>query len=121
MGGARVPKDSIRVQAYGNIDELNSVLGLVRSFLTDKELDSLIGELQSDLFIIGAELAMVESDENTTHITSQRILELEKIIDKYQLQLPPLKAFILPGGSNAGAALHFAPQLLDTLNAKSSP
>jgi cob(I)alamin adenosyltransferase len=108
MGGARVPKDSIRVQAYGNIDELNSVLGLVRSFLTDKELDSLIGELQSDLFIIGAELAMVESDENTTHITSQRILELEKIIDKYQLQLPPLKAFILPGGSNAGAALHFA-------------
>ena len=108
MGGARVPKDSIRVQTYGNIDELNSVLGLVRSFLTDKELDSLIGELQNDLFMIGAELAMVEDDENTAHITRQRVLELESVIDRYQVQVPPLKVFILPGGSSAGAALHFA-------------
>jgi cob(I)alamin adenosyltransferase len=108
MGGARVPKDSVRVQAYGNIDELNSVLGLVRSFLIDKELDLLVGELQSDLFLIGAELAMTENGGNDAHITSERVLELERIIDMYQVQLPPLKAFILPGGGNAGAGLHFA-------------
>jgi cob(I)alamin adenosyltransferase len=108
VDGTRVPKDSIRVQAYGDIDELNSALGLVRAFLIDDQLDSLIEELQKDLFTVGAELALSEGDSNNKRITSQHILELEKIIDRYQLQLPPLKAFILPGGGKAGAVLHFA-------------
>ena len=106
--GIRVAKDSIRVEAYGNIDELNSALGLVRAFVIDNELDSLVGELQKDLFVVGAELALVEGGSNDTRITSERILELERTIDSYQMQLPPLKTFILPGGGKAGAALHFA-------------
>lgn len=108
VGGARVPKDSLRVDAYGNVDELNSVLGLVRSFLTDNELDSLLHELQSDLFTVGADLAAVNTDQSIPHIISERVLELEKIIDKYQEELPQLKVFILPSGSSAGASLHFA-------------
>jgi cob(I)alamin adenosyltransferase len=108
VAGARVLKDSIRVQAYGNVDELNSVLGLARSFLTDRELDSLLQELQNDLFIAGADLATTDRDESGTRITRERVHELERIIDQYQEQLPQLTAFILPGGGNAGAALHFA-------------
>ena len=108
VGGTRVQKDSIRVDAYGSVDELNSVLGLARSFVTDTELDSLLCELQHDLFIVGANLAAVKSDQNIPRITSERILELERIIDRYEEELPPLKVFILPGGTNAGSALHFA-------------
>lgn len=108
VGGTRILKDSIRVDAYGSMDELNSVLGLAKSFVTDTELDSLLRELQNDLFIAGSDLASVKSDQNVPRITSERILELERIIDKYEEELPPLKVFILPGGTNAGAALHFA-------------
>lgn len=107
-GGARVPKDSVRVQAYGSVDELNSVLGLARSFLNDSELDSLLQELQADLFIVGADLAAIQSNSRTVSISNERVQELENIIDKYQEQLPPLKVFILPSGGSAGAALHFA-------------
>src|SRR5208283_876822 len=108
VGGTRVPKDSIRVEAYGSVDELNSVLGLAKSFVTDTELDSLLSELQNDLFIAGADLAAVKGDQNVPRITSERILELERIIDRYEEELLPLKVFILPGGTNAGATLHFA-------------
>jgi len=108
VGGTRVSKDSIRVEAYGSVDELNSVLGLAKSFVTDTELDSLLRELQNDLFIAGADLAAVKSDQNVPRITSERILELERIIDRYEEELLPLKVFILPGGTNAGATLHFA-------------
>ncbi|MGA2783277.1 MAG: cob(I)yrinic acid a,c-diamide adenosyltransferase [Candidatus Bathyarchaeia archaeon] len=108
VGGTRVPKDSIRVDAYGSVDELNSVLGLAKSFVTDTELNLLLRELQNDLFIAGADLASVKSDQKVPRITSERILELERIIDRYEEELPPLNVFILPGGTNAGATLHFA-------------
>lgn len=84
------------------------MLGLARSFLNDMELDSLIQELQEDLFIVGADLASIQEGSRTVRITEERVQELEKVIDKYQDQLPPLKVFILPSGSSAGAALHFA-------------
>ena len=108
IGGKRVPKDSIRVEAYGSLDELNSVLGLVRSFLTDNELDVVLRQLQDDLFTASTDLATVKDAQNLPHITNEHILELERTIDKYQEELPPLKAFVLPGGGKAGAALHFA-------------
>ena len=108
VGGNRVSKDSIRVDAYGSVDELNSVLGLARSFLVDNDLDSLLQELQNDLFTAGADLATVKNDKNRSRITNERVLELERSIDKYQEELPPLKAFVLPGGGNAGASLHLA-------------
>lgn len=103
-----MPKDSLRVDAYGSVDELNSVLGLARSFLIDNELDSVLHELQNDLFTIGADLATGKSDREIPRITSERVLKLERTIDRYQDELTPLKVFILPGGSNAGAALHLA-------------
>jgi len=108
FGGGRVPKDSVRVEAYGSVDELNSVLGVVRSFVMDKELDSILHEVQNDLFVVGGDLATIKKDQKITRITAERVLELEAIIDKYEGELPPLKSFILPSGGAAGASLHFA-------------
>ncbi len=107
-GGKRVPKDSLRVEAYGSVDELNSSLGLARSFVNDEELDGLLQELQVDLFTVGADLAAIENDSRTVRITGDRVQEIEGIIDRYEEQLRPLKVFILPSGSTAGAMLHFA-------------
>ncbi len=113
VGGARVPKDSPRVQAYGDIDELNSVLGVVREHLStllkDPEIDSLLEGLQMGLFTAGADLAArVETRNAVPRITKEMIDSLERTIDRFQEQLSPLKAFILPGGSASGALLHFA-------------
>lgn len=109
VGGTRISKDSIRVQAYGNVDELNSVLGVVRAFLKDEEIDSLLERLQWDLFAAGADLAAPSDGEHDVpRITKDMIVFLERTIDKYQEELPPLTAFILPGGVQAGALLHLA-------------
>jgi cob(I)alamin adenosyltransferase len=110
VGGARVPKDSLRVEAYGNVDELNSVLGIARAFLNDNELDALLAELQKDLFVVGADLASAGGHEqrDVPRITKERVTELEETIDKFERELIPLKAFILPGGGRAGSILHNA-------------
>lgn len=101
-------KDSLRVHAYGNVDELNSVLGMARAVLDDKELHSILEEIQQDLFVAGADLASTQSVQRVPRITKERITELERIIDKLQEELPPLKVFILPGGGQAGSILHFS-------------
>jgi cob(I)alamin adenosyltransferase len=109
VGGVRISKDSLRVQAYGNVDELNSVLGVARAFMKDAEINSLLEELQRDLFAAGADLASpTESKRDVPRITKDMIDALEKTIDRFQEQLLPLKAFILPGGTQAGALLHLA-------------
>jgi len=109
VGGARVPKDSVRVEAYGNVDELNSTLGVVRTFLNDRELDALLGELQNDLFVVGADLATVPgAKRNLPRISKDKITSMERTIDKFESELRPLKSFILPGGGIAGSLLHNA-------------
>jgi len=108
-GGRRVPKDSLRVRAYGDVDELNSVIGVARSVLQDAVLNDLLGSLQENLFVAGADLAAPPNmRSNIPRITASMIKEIEKTIDKFEGELPPLKAFILPGGGQAGALLHFA-------------
>jgi cob(I)alamin adenosyltransferase len=108
VGGGRVPKDSIRVEAYGSVDEINSALGLVRSALSDVEIDLVLEELQKDLFVAGADLAGDRKGQQIPRVTKERVNELEKIIDRFESELPPLREFILPGGSRAGSSLHFA-------------
>ena len=110
VGGARVSKDSLRVEAYGNVDELNSVLGIVRASLNDKELDDLLAEIQNDLFVVGSDLASTANAQQRSipRISSEKITEMEKTIDKFEAELSPLKAFILPGGGMPGSLLHNA-------------
>jgi len=106
VGGTRVSKDSTRVEAYGSVDEINSALGVARSSLSDNEISSVLEELQKDLFVAGADLAG-DKGGRVPRITKERVFELERIIDRFESELPPLHVFILPGGGRAGASLHF--------------
>lgn len=110
--GGRTRKDDPRVAAYGEIDELNAVIGLVRADTDDAGLSSLLQGIQRDLFALGAQLADVRggaaAPAEKTAVPAARIEELEKAIDDAELGLPALRAFILPGGSRAGATLHVA-------------
>lgn len=107
VGGKRVSKASLRVEAYGEVDELNSVLGLARSYLQDPELDEVCARLQNHLFTLGGDLAS-PSDIAVPRINNEFVAALEEMSDQFLIELEPLKEFILPGGSQAGAALHLA-------------
>jgi cob(I)alamin adenosyltransferase len=107
VGGARVSKASPRVEAYGDVDELNSLLGLVRARLTDAQVDEVLGAIQNDLFTLGADLASTAEIE-VPRITEAYVEALEEASETFLGELEPLKEFILPGGSEAGALLHLA-------------
>jgi len=107
IGGNRVSKSSARVEAYGDVDELNSVLGVVLAEVKDEEIKNIIKEIQNDLFIIGADLAS-PPEIQVPRIDKERIGELEKTIDKLLEELGPLKEFILPSGSGGGPYIHLA-------------
>ena len=107
VGGKRVSKASLRVDTYGDVDELNSFIGLARASLKDTQLDEVLSLLQNDLFTLGADLAS-PSDIQVPRITDEFIRTLEQLSDQFLEELEPLKEFILPGGAQAGAALHLA-------------
>ena len=110
FGGQRVPKDALRIEAYGTIDELNSVLGIVRADGGDPELDAILQKLQEQLFVLGADLATPRSIDRKAvrRIEPRDAQPLEKMIDQIESRLKPLKNFILPGGSPVAARVHFA-------------
>jgi cob(I)alamin adenosyltransferase len=109
FGGPRVRKDSPRIEAYGTVDELNSVLGLARAAGLAGDLDALVGQIQNELFALGAQLATPDpAVHNTALMGTREIIALEHAIDRLEKGLEPLKQFILPGGTPAAAQLHFA-------------
>jgi cob(I)alamin adenosyltransferase len=111
FGGLRVPKDALRVEAYGTIDELNSLLGVIRSQELPEGIGDIIRNIQSDLFIIGADLATPHHKGKKTvfpRLTIRRVEVLEKYIDATERHLPELRSFILPEGVRPAAELHFA-------------
>jgi cob(I)alamin adenosyltransferase len=114
FGGGRVGKDDVRVDAYGEVDELNATLGLARAAGSpDGEIGRLLAEMQRDLFAIGALLATPDLERmrrqlEKARLDDARIAELERAIDAAEAGLEPLKAFILPGGAPQAAALHVA-------------
>ena len=113
FGGGRVPKDDLRVEAYGDIDELNAVLGMARAVEMMPRIDEVLVPIQRDLFAIGALLATPDREKMAQHldkarIDEARIAELEHAIDDGEQELEPLHAFIIPGGTPKAAALHVA-------------
>jgi len=110
VGGQRVPKHDLRVECYGNVDELNSVIGIAISQLPASAgmIEDDLQLIQQQLFDIGSELAHPDDKQCDNHwvVTSAWVLELEQLIDRYSGSLPPLRNFILPGGSQSAAALH---------------
>jgi cob(I)alamin adenosyltransferase len=109
IGGRRVPKDSPRIEAGGSVDELNAALGVARSYSLPERVDKTLQDLQNRLSAIGTEIAAPEgADPTDRQIRNEDVQALEKEIDFYEEQLTPLRQFILPGGTNAGAVLHLA-------------
>jgi cob(I)alamin adenosyltransferase len=110
--GERVSKSSLRVAAYGEVDELNSLLGLAACKIAGEEILSLLAQIQNHLFILGADLATPQPDaadrrkDNIRRIAAAEVASLEAAIDLHNEALPPLQEFILPGGSEAGGWLH---------------
>ena len=108
IGGKRVSKDHLRVSAYGTLDEVNAFVGVAIEVLADYELlQDELQHIQHLIFDCGTDLATVDASR-PYQVTEAAVLWLEEKIDAYQAQLPPLKAFILPGGSFASAHLHVA-------------
>ncbi|MEW6748996.1 MAG: cob(I)yrinic acid a,c-diamide adenosyltransferase [Candidatus Micrarchaeota archaeon] len=107
IGGATVPKDDLRVEAYGSVDELNAVLGVAISFTDIERLSIPLSDVQGDLFIIGAELATKDAKPKRS-IAPARVEALEKEIDSLEKELPPLHSFIVPGGSKTASLFHLA-------------
>ena len=110
LGGQRVPKDALRIEAYGTVDELNSAIGVVRADLDDPEIDRILEEIQNGLFELGADLATPRSVEKSKirRIEERDVQGLEKVLDSLDEHLRPLRSFILPGGSPVAARLHCA-------------
>lgn len=111
FGGARVKKASARVEAYGTCDELNAVIGVARAAKLGAFVDGVLAAVQVDLFTLGAELATVPGKEENLGMAllgAEDAVRLEHAIDEAEKDLPPLKNFVLPGGSPQAAALHLA-------------
>ena len=108
FGGEKIPKDNPRVDAYGEVDELNAVLGIVIAFSEYEEITEPLKEIQKDLFIIGAELATEKQAAKVPHMYPQKVSDMEKAMDKIENELGALRHFILPGGSKLASLLHLA-------------
>ena len=108
FGGRRVPKDDLRVTAYGEVDELNANLGFAITQLAAPGLADEIRQVQSDLFTLGADLATPAGDgkDREVRLTADAVAKLEEAIDRHDAGNEPLTSFILPGGSPGAAALH---------------
>ncbi|MEX1019303.1 MAG: cob(I)yrinic acid a,c-diamide adenosyltransferase [Litorilinea sp.] len=110
-GGQRVPKDALRVQVYGTVDELNSQIGVALAGGLVDSLDELLRSIQNELFDVGSDLCFLEEDKSKyplPQIEARHVTRLEKVIDDLTQVVGPLENFILPGGTLGAAQLHVA-------------
>ena len=110
-GGQRVGKDTLRIEAYGTVDELNSVLGVALAAGVNETLAEVLGTIQNELFHLGSDLCILEQDKvkiPVPRIEERHVVALEKLMDRLSEELSPLENFILPGGTAGAAHLHVA-------------
>jgi len=110
LGSGRVSKSDTRVEAYGSVDELNAAIGMARALDRQRWLEPDLGEVQERLFQLGAELATADAAllEKLNRVRAEDVTALERWIDRCEADLPPLKRFILPQGSELAVSLHLA-------------
>lgn len=107
--GSRVRKDALRVAAYGTVDEVNATIGILRLHLAgDRQADAMLGRIQNDLFDLGADLCVPGTGEDRLRVTDGQCLRLEAEIAAMNADIPPLRSFVLPGGSPGAAYAHLA-------------
>jgi cob(I)alamin adenosyltransferase len=106
--GARVSKLDARIAAYGTVDELNAAIGLVLAADLPNEADEVLARIQNELFDLGADLSVPMEHEARLRVTQAQVDALERECDRFNAELPELKSFVLPGGSEAAARLHVA-------------
>ena len=106
--GARVSKLDARIAAYGTVDELNSALGLTLAADCPEEMRAVLGRVQNELFDLGADLSVPMEREARLRVTQEQVDGLERDCDRFNAELPELKSFVLPGGSEVAARLHVA-------------
>jgi len=107
--GSRVSKNSLRVETYGEVDELNALLGVIRIYAHQEEYQKVLEYLQNTLFIVGSDLATANVNmPNIPRLQKGEVEKLEKWIDQMDSELPKLQNFILPGGNVVAAYLHLA-------------
>lgn len=107
-GGGRISKDSPRIMAFGDVDELNAIIGVARAHTTHEPIRKTLSEIQNSLFTLGAQLASASENPKLDRINSSHVDFLERQIDVISDTLPALKNFILPGGSPLSSFLHLA-------------
>ena len=110
-GGQRVGKDTLRIEAYGSVDELNSQVGLAVALGVNETIGQALRQIQNELFHLGSDLCILEEDKArmpAPRIEERHVVALEKLMDRLSEELTPLENFILPGGSPGAAALHVA-------------
>ena len=108
QGNNRVLKSDPRIVAYGSIDEINSVLGIISSHKLDDDFSNIINRIQNELFIAGSDLSNPNLDDKKNRVTESMIEKLEQEIDDFENELDPLTNFILPGGDHIASLIHFA-------------
>lgn len=109
--GGRVPKDALRIECYGTVDELNSVIGVVRATALPAELEPDLARIQNELFHLGSDLCVPEAEKGrhpVPRIEERHVAALEVLIDRWNEELPVLENFVLPGGTAVAANLHVA-------------
>ena len=107
QGNLRLRKSHPRIIAYGTIDEANASLGIVLTNKLDSDIIEILTQIQNDLFVVGADLSKLDLLQSENRITPLMVTRIEKTIDNYESELPPLTNFILPGGNIAASQLHF--------------
>ena len=110
-GGQRVPKDNLRVDVYGTVDELNSHIGVALALGLDPKLDAALRRIQNELFDVGSDLCFIEADKQKwplPQVEARHIAAMEDMIDEMQTVVGTLENFILPGGAPGAAQLHVA-------------
>ncbi len=107
QGNFRISKSHIRIISYGTIDEVNAALGIVLANTLDDDLTKILSDIQNELFLVGADLSNPNLNDVKNRVTLEMIERLEQYIDKFESDLPPLTNFILPGGDNTAAQLHY--------------
>lgn len=106
QGNYRISKSHPRISSYGAVDEANAALGIVLSNPLDDDMAKILTEIQNDLFLVGADLSNPNLNDIKNRVSLEMIEKLEQHIDKFELELPPLTNFILPGGDSSAAQLH---------------